>query len=123
MSMHTSRTQRIPEVFVADTRPGADQFVYCKGCGISLSDQPRHQERRVTVTTMMCEACQQRHGHALMPQAGAPTFCFRCGGRDVIVVEGGFSPVTHHLCPRCVPDRLARFRSGNFRTPQENPPR
>ena len=120
MNSHVSRYQRVPEVFAADERPGADAFVYCKGCGASLPNQPRHQERRAAVTTMMCEACQKLHGHALIPGSGAPTFCFRCGGPDGIVVQKGFLPVTHHLCPRCVPDRYARYRAGNFRTLQED---
>ena len=120
MNSHLPRWQRVPEVFAADARPGADAFVYCKGCGAALVDQPRHQERRGGVTTMMCAACQTQHGHVLIPGSGAPTFCFRCGGPDVIVVEKGLSPVTHHLCPRCVPDRYARYRAGNFRTLQED---
>ena len=116
----SSRWQRVPEVLAVDIRPGADAFVYCKGCGVALPAQPRYQEIRGGVTTMMCEACQKQHGHVLIPGSDAPTFCFRCGRPDVIVVENGFSPVTHHLCPRCVPDRFARYRAGNFRTPQEN---
>lgn len=116
MNSHVLRSQRVPEVFAADVRPGADAFVYCKGCGMSLPDQPRHQERRVAVTTMMCAACQKLHGHALIPGSNARTFCFRCGRPDAIVIEKGFSPTIHHLCPRCVPDRYARYRAGNFRT-------
>jgi hypothetical protein len=119
MNSPSARWQRIPEVFATDIRPGADAFVYCKGCGVTLPDQPRYQEKRVAITTMMCKACQKRHGHLLMPSPAAPTFCFRCGGRDVIVVEKSVSPVTHHLCPRCVPARLARYRAGNFRAPHE----
>ena len=120
MNSHVPRWQRVPEVFAADARPGADAFVYCKGCGAALVDQPRHQERRVAVTTMMCDARQKRHGHVLIPGSGAPTFCFRCGRPDVIVVEKGFSPTIHHLFPRCVPDRYARYRAGNFRTLQKD---
>jgi hypothetical protein len=71
---------------------------------------------------MMCEDCQKRHGHALMPSPGAPTFCYRCGGPDVIVIEKGMSPITYHLCPRCVPDRVARFRKGDFAAPKFEPP-
>ena len=120
MSSHLPRSQRVPQVFAADARPGVDAFVYCKGCGDALVDQPRHQERRGGVTTMMCAACQTQHGHVLIPEPGAPTFCFRCGRPDVIVVEKGFSPTIHHLCPRCVPDRYARYRAGNFRTLQKD---
>ncbi|GAC1405287.1 MAG: hypothetical protein NVSMB52_19120 [Chloroflexota bacterium] len=120
MAPHISRDQRIVEVFTNDTRPGADSFVYCKGCGESLVGQARHQKAKVKVTTMMCEKCQKRHGHALMPKPGAPSFCYRCGEPDAIVVEEGFSPVTHHLCPRCVPERLARYRAGDFETPLQD---
>ncbi len=121
MSPHISRSQRVVEVFAADVRPGADALVYCKGCGDPLTGQPRIQERRVTITTMMCESCQELHGHALMPGAGAPTFCFRCGGQDTVVIEKAFSPITHRLCPRCVPERLARYQAGNFNAPQVTP--
>jgi hypothetical protein len=120
MNVHTSRSQRVVEVFAADTRPGADNFVYCKGCGVSLSGQARRQQSRVAVTVMMCEECQTRHGHALIPESGAPSFCYRCGGPDTIVIEKGYSPVIHHLCPRCVPDRLARYRAGDFSQPRSD---
>jgi len=120
MNSHNSRPQRVPEVFADDVRPGADTFVYCKGCGVPLEGQPRHQERRVAITAMMCEPCQERFGHALVPGPDAQSFCYRCGSPDVIVIEHSFSPVTHRLCPRCVPERLARYRAGNFRTLHEN---
>ena len=114
MNVHSSRSERVPEVFAVDSRPGADTFVYCKGCGISLAGQARRQQARTAVTVMMCDECQVRHGHALMPAPGTPSFCYRCGGPDEIVVEKSFSPVTYHLCPRCVPERLARYRAGDF---------
>ncbi|GAC1520252.1 MAG: hypothetical protein NVS2B16_27190 [Chloroflexota bacterium] len=120
MNTRTPRAQRIPEVFTADERPGADVRVYCKGCGVALTGEVRHQKPKVAVTVMMCEDCQTQHGHALMPLPGAPSFCYRCGEPDTLVVEEGFSPVTHRLCPRCVPERLARYSAGNFRTPVQN---
>jgi hypothetical protein len=104
-------------VFAPDTRPGADSFVYCKGCGHQLAGQLRHQERKTVITVMMCETCRERYGHQLVPPPGAPSFCYRCGARDVIFVEREFSPITHHLCPRCMPDRVARYSAGNFEPP------
>jgi hypothetical protein len=113
--MAFSRYQRIPMVFEPDLRPDADSFVYCKGCGHPLSGEPRRQQPRVPVAVMMCEPCRQRHGHALIPRPGAPSFCYRCGAQDEIFIEGGMAPVTHHVCPRCVPERAARYRGGNFK--------
>jgi hypothetical protein len=116
MNSHFSRSQRVPETFAADARPGADTCVYCKGCGISLTGQARRQQARTAIITMMCTDCQETHGHTLMPAQDSPSFCYRCGGPDVTVIEDGYSPVTHHLCPRCVPDKVARYRAGDFET-------
>lgn len=119
------RAQRIPPVFEPDMRPGADAFVYCKGCGSQLEGQPRFRQARTPVTVMMCEPCTERHGHQLIPSPGSPSFCYRCGGPDEIFIEKGISPVTHHVCPRCIPDRSLRYRTGNFNqilaTPPESP--
>ena len=111
--MNNSR-QRVPQVFEPDSRPGADAFVYCKGCGQPLQGQSRHPQARKAVTVMMCESCVEEHGHALMPKSGSQSYCYRCGGPDELFIEQGISPVTYHVCPRCVPDRAARYRAGNF---------
>jgi hypothetical protein len=108
------RPQRVPEVFAEDARPGADTRVYCKGCGDPLDGHPRHMSGRTPVTVMMCDSCRERHGHDLMPSAGSPSFCYRCGGADEVFVSAGQSPITYHVCPRCVPDRAARYRAGQF---------
>ena len=100
--------------FQPDPRPDADKFVYCKGCGEPLVGERRHQPARVVVAVMMCEDCQKKHGHELIPRSGSPSFCYRCGSPDEIFVERGTSPITHHVCPRCLPERAARFRTGNF---------
>jgi hypothetical protein len=31
-------------------------------------------------------------------------------------VERGVAPITHHVCPRCLPERATRYRSGNFKS-------
>ncbi|HZB97365.1 MAG TPA: hypothetical protein VE219_02080 [Candidatus Sulfotelmatobacter sp.] len=108
-----------PEEFTADGRPGADQFVYCKGCGEPLEGQARRVPRRTVVTVMMCDPCQERHGHALMPKAGSPTYCFRCGTLDETFTSDEYGHPTYHVCPRCLPDRVARYREGNFEVPGE----
>ena len=113
--MHFSRSLRVPMAFAPDTRPGADGFVYCKGCGRALEGESRHLPPRTVVTVMMCDECRQRHHHQLIPTAGAPTFCYRCGRADEIFVERAHAPIVHHICPRCVPDRAARYRAGNFK--------
>jgi len=120
MSFTTGRPsyRRIPEVFADDPRPGASTFVYCKGCGEPLEGREPVVGRKRTVTFMMCAACRERYGHDLIPPAGVATFCYRCGGPDEIFVTEDPWPETHHVCPRCLPDRAARFRSGNFAPPE-----
>jgi hypothetical protein len=108
------RPPRVPQVFEPDLRPDADSFVYCKGCGEALPGEARHQPPRVKVVVMMCAGCRAIHSHPLIPRPGAPSFCYRCGTRDEILVERGTWPVTHHVCPRCLPTKAARYRAGNF---------
>lgn len=112
--MPMNRWRREPEAFEPDSRPGADAQVYCKGCGRPLTGEPRHQQPRKQVTFMMCEPCREKHGHALIPPSGAPTFCYRCGERDLVFISRGLSPSVHHVCARCLPDRAARYGAGNF---------
>jgi hypothetical protein len=108
------RAQRVPEVFAPDDRAGADAFVYCKGCGTQLGGHPRHMSGRTPVTVMMCDDCREKYGHDLIPPADVSTFCYRCGGKDEIFISRGQAPITYHVCPRCVPDRAARYRAGDF---------
>ena len=115
----SSRSQREREVFAPDTRPDADTYVYCKGCGKPLESRARLAKPKAVVDAMMCEPCQQEHHHALMPTPGAPTYCYRCGRLEEVFVTPGTSPATHHLCPRCLPERAARYRAGDFETPQK----
>jgi hypothetical protein len=70
---------------------------------------------------MMCEACRGIHHHSLMPQPGSPTYCYRCGTLEEVFIEPGTSPATHHVCPRCLPDRVVRYRSGDFAEPVRVP--
>ena len=106
--------RRTPELFTDDPRPGANGFVYCKGCGQPLESRDRFTNSRPVVTVMMCDSCREAHGHDLIPISGSATFCYRCGGPDEIFITPGMSPITHHVCPRCLPERAARFRDGNF---------
>src|SRR5579859_3773696 len=76
----------IPEVFSPDLRPGADTYVYCKGCGQPLERRDRFTRPKPSVSCMMCESCREMHGHDLVPTPGAPTFCYRCGGPDELFV-------------------------------------
>jgi hypothetical protein len=116
-----NRADREPEAFAPDTRPGADTYVYCKGCGKPLESRSRLTKPRVVIDAMMCEACQEIHGHALMPSPGAPTFCYRCGRPEVVFIEPGTTPITHHVCPHCLPDRAARYGAGDFSDPSRAP--
>ncbi len=75
----------------------------------------------MVVDVMMCEPCREKHGHQLMPSPGSPTFCYRCGGPEEIYSEPAITPVIHHLCPRCLPERAARYVDGNFETPLKQP--
>jgi hypothetical protein len=117
MAPSMNRAHRVPTVFAPDTREGADAFVYCKGCGAKLAGRLRHPERKVLITVMMCEACCEQHEHQLVPPPWAPSFCYRCGDPEDVFVEGDFAPVTYHLCARCMPDRVARYRAGDFVPP------
>ena len=91
--------------------------MYCKGCGQALESRARIAKPRAVVDSMMCEACQEKYNHALMPSPGAPTFCYRCGTQEEVFVAPGTSPATYHICPRCLPDRAARYRAGDFEDP------
>lgn len=117
-----NRLRREPEVFAVDPRPGADTFVYCKGCGSPLEARARVSQPRAVIAFMMCEACREIHGHQLIPMPGAVTYCYRCGGPDDVFVTAGTSPITYHVCPRCVPDRAARYRVKNFEAPPPSIP-
>ena len=118
MATSRNRAEREPQVFAQDTRPGADSYVYCKGCGTPLESRERLAKPRAIVAVMMCQACREEHGHDLMPSPGAPTFCYRCGRLEEIAIEPGTTPITHHICPHCLPERAARYRAGDFSDPQ-----
>ncbi|MBV9282460.1 MAG: hypothetical protein JOZ41_20470 [Chloroflexi bacterium] len=109
--------RRVPEAFAPDLRPGADAHVYCKGCGQPLESHARLAGRGIRVTIMMCDACRVAHGHDLVPAPGSPTFCYRCGGPDELIVVADPLPATYHVCPRCLPERAARYRRGDFDSP------
>lgn len=121
MATSSNRPRSEPEVFAPDDRPGADAFVYCKGCGTQLEGRARLSKPKAVVDTMMCEPCIEKHGHALMPSPGSPTFCYRCGGPEEIYIAPGISPAIHHICPRCLPERTARYKAGDFETPMRQP--
>ena len=118
MSVSRNSPQGPPEPFTPDLRPGADAYVYCKGCGTRLEERARLAKPRAVVDVMMCEPCQQKHGHQLMPVSGAPTYCYRCGTLEEVFIEPGQSPITRYVCPRCLPDRVARYRAGDFEDPR-----
>jgi hypothetical protein len=109
------------EQIVQETRPSEDSFVYCKGCGTQLESRSKLQKPRAVVEYMMCEPCRKRHGHKLMPSPGSPTYCFRCGRKEEIFIEPSISPITHHLCVHCLPERAERYRSGDFAPPPKEP--
>jgi hypothetical protein len=119
----SNRPQYEPDNFAPDSRPGADTFVYCKGCGTQLESRARLSKPRAVVDTMMCEACVEKHGHPLMPSPGSQSYCYRCGGPEKTFTEPGTTtPVIHHICPRCLPERAARYTKGDFETPLKQQP-
>jgi hypothetical protein len=109
------------EKIVRETRSSDDSFVYCKGCGGQVESRSKLQRPCVVVEYMMCESCRERHGHALIPSPGAPTYCFRCGRKEEIFIEPSVSPITHHVCVRCLPEQAQRYRSGDFAPPPKDP--
>jgi hypothetical protein len=120
MPLSSNHRRRIPPVFEPDTRPGADAFVYCKGCGNRLAGQQRHQGPRAVVSVMMCEPCREQYGHQLVPPSGAPSFCYRCGRPDETIVERGPFPATYHVCPHCNPEIAARHRGESLQTEESS---
>ncbi len=111
------------EQIVRETRPSEDSFVYCKGCGTQLESRSKLQKPRAVVEYMMCEPCRERHGHALMPSPGSPTYCFRCGRKEEIFVEPSISPITHHLCVHCLPSEQSGIDSATSRRHRKSPSR
>ena len=91
-----------------------EAYVYCKGCDTQLESRSRLSKPRTVVNSMMCEACREKHGHALMPAPGEPTYCYRCGTLEEVFVTPGIAPATYHICPQCLPDRYARYSAGDF---------
>lgn len=117
----TKTTQSQDQSVTRETRSSSESFVYCKGCGTQLESRSRLQKPRVVVDFMMCESCREIHGHALMPSPGSPTFCYRCGQEEEIFMEPSITPITHHVCTRCLPERAERYRRGEFGTPEKVP--
>lgn len=115
--MPSTRTQRDAGAAVSD----GEAFVYCKGCGTQLESRARLSKPRAVVDSMMCEPCREKHGHALMPRPGEPTFCYRCGREEEVFVAPGISPATYHICAHCLPDRYERYKAGDFETPPKQP--
>ncbi len=112
----SSRSTRQPETPTIPP-PEGELFVYCKGCGKQLESRARLSKPKPVVDRMMCEECTRVHGHPLIPQPGAPTFCYRCGRREDTFIAPGISPTTHHVCPNCLPARHHRYGEGDFEEP------
>lgn len=108
-------------MFAPDQRPGADAFVYCKGCGTQLESRARLSKPKAHVETMMCPPCVEKHGHSLMPSPGSQTYCYRCGQAESTFEAPGISPALYHICTRCLPEKAARYETGNFETPLRIP--
>jgi hypothetical protein len=121
MGLPSDRSRPASEGFAEDPRPGADAYVYCKGCGQALESRARISRPKAAIAFMMCEPCRTIHGHPLIPSPGAPTFCYRCGTPEELFTSEEQGHPTYHVCPRCLPDRVARYRAGDFDPPDSTP--
>ncbi|GEM_PF-4540518 len=109
----SSRRRAENEPFAPDSRPDASSFVYCVGCGKQLGSRTNLLRGRGTAVNIYCSDCQGRDDNVF--GEGAPaTHCFRCGTKHVRYIEAEPYRTIHSICPRCRPERAARYAAGDF---------
>jgi len=68
---------------------------------------------RGSAINIYCDKCQGRDVDAWGEDAPI-TFCFRCGTKHVRYIETEPYRTIHAICPRCRPERAARYAAGDF---------
>ncbi|HZT95912.1 MAG TPA: hypothetical protein VFB34_03645 [Chloroflexota bacterium] len=109
----SSRRRAENEPFAPDARPDAASFVYCVGCGKPLGARTGLLRGRGSAINIYCEKCTGRDVDAWGEDA-PETFCFRCGTNHVRYIEEEPYRTLHSICPRCRPERAARYSAGDF---------
>ncbi len=109
----SSRRRAENEPFAPDARPDAASFVYCVGCGKQLGARSGLLRGRGASINIYCEDCSGRDQDAWGETAPA-TFCFRCGTQHIRFIEMEPYRTIHSICPRCRPERAARYEAGDF---------
>ena len=109
----SSRRRAENEPFAPDARPDAASFVYCVGCGKQLGARSGLLRGRGASINIYCEDCSDRDQDAWGETAPA-TFCFRCGTQHIRYIELEPYRTIHSICPRCRPERAARYEAGDF---------
>jgi ribosomal protein S27E len=117
----TTRRRAENEPFAPET-PEASTFVYCVGCGAPLGQRTGLLRGRGAAITTYCTDCQGRDDN-VFGEAAPATHCFRCGTLHIRYVEEEPYRTIHSICPRCRPERAARYAAGDFAPlpPSEEP--
>jgi|SRR5579872_1241217 len=109
----SSRRRAENEAFAPDSRPEAANFVYCVGCGKQLAQKSGLLRVRGAAINIYCSKCEGRDVDA-WGESAPITYCFRCGSKHVRYIEAEPYRTIHSICPRCRPERAARYASGDF---------
>ena len=109
----SSRRRAVNEPFTEDSRPDAASFVYCVGCGEQLAQRSGLLRVRGQAINIYCPKCEGRDANAWGEEAPL-SYCFRCGTRHIRYIETEPYRTMHSICPRCRPERAARYAAGDF---------
>jgi hypothetical protein len=90
-----------------------ESYVYCVGCGRVLGKRSLLLRGRPHPITTYCKECEGRNVDS-GGENGPPTYCFRCGAQHVRYIEAEPYRTIHSICPRCWPERAARYARGDF---------
>src|SRR5581483_4276531 len=104
----SSRRRAENEAFAPDGRPDAANFVYCVGCGKQLAQKSGLLRVRGAAINIYCPKCEGKHGSDWGEDA-PDSYCFRCGTKHVRFIEAEPYRTIHSICPRCRPERAARY--------------
>jgi hypothetical protein len=110
----SSRRRAENEAFAADERPEAANFVYCVGCGKQLAQKSGLLRVRGAAINIYCDDCEGKRDVDAWGEDAPITFCFRCGTQHIRYIETEPYRTIHAICPRCRPERAARYEAGDF---------